>query len=99
MHAVAPPARRPSVPGPAYDDGSSLSSYGQARSSPPAAPVSSDLTRLAAGELVSDATARDARETQMSLNLFPPASNKNLQTAGIKRTRARSDLDDDVLEM
>ena len=33
----------------------------------------------------------------MSLNLFPPASNKNLETAGIKRTRVRSALDDDVL--
>ena len=33
----------------------------------------------------------------MSLNLFPPASNKNLETAGIKRTRVRSELDDDVL--
>ena len=71
----------------------------QAQSSPLAAPVaaSSGLTRADAGELVSDATARDAREAQMSLNLFPPASNKNLETAGIKRTRVRSELDDDVL--
>jgi hypothetical protein len=64
-----------------------------------AAPVaaSSSLTRADAGELVADATARDAREAQMSLNLLPPASNKNLETAGIKRTRVRSELDDDVL--
>src|ERR1700721_410286 len=62
------------------------------------APVSSDLTRAAAGELVSDATAQDARDTQMSLKLFPPASNKNLETAGIKRPRVRSDLDDDALD-
>jgi hypothetical protein len=33
----------------------------------------------------------------MSLHLFPPASNKNLETAGIKRTRGRSELGDDVL--
>ena len=40
--------------------------YAQARSSPPAAPTSGDLTRAAAGELVSDATARDARDSDVT---------------------------------
>jgi hypothetical protein len=50
-----------------------------------------EISRPAAGETVSDATALEARETRMSRNLFPPTAQKNLETAGIKRTLARSE--------